>query len=89
MTRPAATLFAVLLLTFAAAARGADFRVLPYLQNPTSDAVTIRWLSATDDPGSVAIAGQSFTSSPTLAATLDYQAAEPAGDRYAGLPWLH
>lgn len=72
-----------------AAAMGQDFRVSPYLQNPTSDAVTIRWLSDAADPGSLSINGQTFTSSPTLASTLDYQAAEPAGDRSAGLPWLH
>lgn len=30
-------------------ARGQDFRVEPYLQNPTSDAVTIRWLSEGSD----------------------------------------
>jgi hypothetical protein len=70
-------------------AGGQDFRVTPYLQNPTSDAVTIRWLSETGDPGSLSIDGRSFLSSPTLATTLDYQAAEPAGNRFAGLPWLH
>lgn len=32
-------------------ARGQDFRVEPYLQNPTSDAVTIRWLSEGSDAG--------------------------------------
>ncbi|MEI6636770.1 MAG: hypothetical protein WCO99_09400, partial [Planctomycetota bacterium] len=81
---------AVLLATTAAAtARGDDFRVTPYLQNPTSDAITIRWLSATADPGSLSINGQILGSTPTLAATLAYQAAEPAGDRYPGLPWLH
>ncbi len=80
---------ALLLPIAAAAACGADFRVTPYLQNPASDAITIRWLSDAADPGSLSINGQTFTSSPTLAATLDYQAAEPAGDRYAGLPWLH
>ena len=72
-----------------ATAHGDDFRVTPYLQNPTSDAVTIRWLSESADPGSLVIDGRSFTSSPMLATSLDYQAAEPAGDRYAGLPWLH
>ena len=81
---------AVLLTTTAAAtARGDDFRVTPYLQNPASDAITIRWLSDTADPGSLSINGQILGSTPTLAATLAYQAAEPAGDRYPGLPWLH
>lgn len=80
---------AVLAACAASLASGADFRVTPYLQNPTSDAVTIRWLSDTADPGSLVINGQTFTSSPTLATSLDYQAAEPAGDRFTGLPWLH
>ena len=66
-----------------------DFRVEPYLQNPAADAITIRWLSEAAAPGSVTIDGRSFTSSPTLASTLDYQAAEPLADRHAGLPWIH
>ena len=90
MTGRDATRFGALLLaTATASASGSDFRVGPYLQNPASDAVTIRWLSDTADPGSVAIDGRVFTSAPMLAATLDYQTAEPVGDRYAGLPWLH
>jgi hypothetical protein len=77
MTRRDATRLAALLLAAATTvARGADFRVSPYLQNPASDAVTIRWLSDAADPGSLSINGQTFASSPTLAATLDYQAAE-------------
>ncbi|MFM1904773.1 MAG: hypothetical protein RLZZ440_2673, partial [Planctomycetota bacterium] len=73
----------------ASQALAADFRVTPYLQNPTSDAVTIRWLSDAADPGSLSIDGRSFLSSPTLTTTLEYQAAEPVGDRLSGLPWLH
>jgi hypothetical protein len=65
------------------------FRVEPYLQHPTGDAITIRWLSDTADPGSLSIDGRTFTSSPTLATTLDYQVAEPTADRSAGLPWIH
>lgn len=68
---------------------GQDFRVEPYLQNPTSDAITVRWLSESSDAGSVVIDGRTFTSAPTLASTLDYQAAEPLDGRNAGLPWLH
>lgn len=70
-------------------AHAQDFRVEPYLQNPASDAVTIRWLSETAASGTLSIDGREFTSSPTLATTLDYQTAEPEADRYAGLPWLH
>ncbi len=70
-------------------AHGQDFRVEPYLQNPTSDAITVRWLSESSDAGSVVIDGRTFTSSPAMATTLDYQADEPLADRHAGLPWLH
>jgi len=70
-------------------ARGQDFRVDPYLQNPTSDAVTIRWLSEGSDAGTVSIDGRVLTSSPVQASTLDYQTDEPLSDRLSGLPWLH
>lgn len=76
-------------LTTTLALHAQDFRVEPYLQNPAADAITIRWLSETADPGSLTIAGRGFTSSPTLASTLGYQAAEPLADRHAGLPWIH
>jgi hypothetical protein len=41
---------------------GQDFRVEPFLQNPASDAITIRWLSESGDPGLVVIDGRQFTS---------------------------
>jgi hypothetical protein len=68
---------------------GQDFRVKPYLQNPTGDGVTIRWLSESSDSGTVSIDGRVLTSSPVQASTLDYQADEPLSDRFTGLPWLH
>ena len=70
-------------------AGGQDFRVEPYLQNPASDSFTIRWLSETADPGTVAVGGQLYTSTPVVATTLGYQLDEPAVDRHAGVPWLH
>ena len=66
-----------------------DFRVEPYLQNPASDSFTIRWLSETADPGTVAVGGQLYTSTPVVATSLGYQLDEPAVDRHAGVPWLH
>ncbi len=66
-----------------------EFRVRPYLQNPTSHEVTVRWLSESNQAGTVVIDGKTYTSAPVQAATLDYQAAEPTVDRYSGLPYLH
>ncbi len=66
-----------------------DFRVEPYLQNPASDAITIRWLSETADTGSLSIDGRVFLSTPTPATALDYQPAEATADRYTGLPYIH
>ena len=33
------------------------FRVLPYLQNPKPDAMTISWISETSDPGTLTVTG--------------------------------
>ena len=79
--------FTVALAAFSlvSAATGQDFRVEPYLQNPTSEAVTIRWLSESSAAGSVSIDGRVFQSTPSEATPLAYQAAEPSTDRYAGL----
>jgi hypothetical protein len=66
-----------------------EFRVRPYLQNPTSKEVTVRWLSESNQAGTVVIDGKTYTSTPVQAVALDYQAAEPAADRYASLPYLH
>lgn len=79
--------FAAFILMAPAAAQ--DFRVEPYLQNPASDSVTIRWLSETGSPGTLSIGNRSFISSPSVATMLDYQAAEPSADRFVGTPWLH
>jgi hypothetical protein len=49
---------AVLALLSGGNAVAQDFRVEPYLQNPSSDAITIRWLSETSDQGSVSIDGR-------------------------------
>lgn len=80
---------AVLALLSGGNAIAQDFRVKPYLQNPSSDAITIRWLSETSDGGSVSIDSRVIASSPTEATSLDYQAAEPSTERFTGVPWLH
>lgn len=54
-----------------------NFRVLPYLQNPTDTATTITWFTDTDTPGKVEIDGTgTFESHPILAEHLSYGASE-------------
>lgn len=65
------------------------FRVRPYLQNPTPDAMTIRWCSQSADAGTVAVDGRTLASDPVLCNELDYQGAERAEHRYASPPHLH
>ena len=57
------------------------FRVRPYLQNPAPDAMTIRWLSNDDTPGTVRIAGRELVSAPVLSLELAYQPNESRDDR--------
>ena len=76
------------------AARAAEpeestFRVRPYLQNPAADAMTIRWLSESSDPGTVTCDDRSFTSAPLLARDLDYLMAEKADGQHESVPYLH
>ena len=66
-----------------------DFRVQPYLQNPASDGVTIRWLSESAVAGTLEINDRKYTSSPVVATALEYQNNEPQGSRYSGLPYIH
>jgi hypothetical protein len=66
-----------------------DFRVQPYLQNPSSDGITVRWFSESAVAAAVEIDGRTFNSSPVVAAELGYQTGEPEADRYSGLPYVH
>ncbi len=76
-------------VTLPAARAEDEFRVRPYLQNPTSSEVTIRWLSESNQAGTVVIDGKSYTSAPEQAVALEYQNDETNTDRYSGLPYLH
>ena len=56
-----------------------DFRVPPYLQNPTSDGMTLIWFSNSDTPGQLEVrgpgayqAGKPFESAPDHALELSY-----------------
>lgn len=66
-----------------------DFRVQPYLQNPASDGITVRWLSESAAAGTIEIDGRQYSSSPVLATDLGYQHDEPQESRYSTLPYVH
>jgi hypothetical protein len=70
---------------------GEEFRVLPYLQNPAGDAMTIRWFSESDAAGSLSVAGQgiNLTSQPTATPTLAYHPAEVAASPIKTTPSAH
>lgn len=75
-------------------APGGEFRVLPYLQNPACDAVTVRWLSESDQPGTLTVETESgavcYESQPVRAAGLEYSRfAEEPGGPHPPLPYLH
>lgn len=65
-----------------AAAVPAEFRVEPYLQNPTSDGMTITWFTATPEATELTIHGPGlrgpriYTTNPTHEPALDYTDAE-------------
>lgn len=81
-------------VTVAAAAWAAtawgDFRVEPYLQNPTEGAVTVMWLSQSADPGTLTVQTPGgplqWTSTPVLASALAYHSSEGADP---GVPYVH
>ncbi len=86
------TLLAILLTT--SASQSSDFRVLPYVQNPASDAITIRWLSNSEEVGTLSLQSSDkkvqFTSRPVIASALAYNSfrEEPNGPHPA-MPWLN
>lgn len=54
-----------------------DFRVMPYLQNPSSDGMTIMWFSNSHTPGELEIEGVGkFKSTPVQADRLGYSESE-------------
>ena len=71
-----------------------EFRVQPYVQNPSLDAMTIRWLSNDHAPGELTVdlpeGPRTFRSTPVIATTLAYNPfkAEPYGP-HPNIPWLH
>lgn len=54
-----------------------DFRVKPYLQNPSHDAMTVIWFSGSENPGELTVEGIGiFKSKPTQAVDLSYSQSE-------------
>jgi len=85
---PFAPAFACCLVA-ATTAGAAPFRVRPYLQNPAPDAMTVRWLSETGEPGRLSCDGRTFSSRPILATELSYHTAEPPDEQHPTPPFLH
>src|SRR5437868_6348905 len=78
----------------ASAAQAESFRVFPYLQNPTQEAITVRWLSDSEDPGILTVetpdGRRTLPSQPVRARALAYNPFHPEpGGPHSGLPWLH
>lgn len=59
-----------------------EFRVEPYLQNPTEDGILITWFTENNSPGTLSLTGgdltgtKEYTSTPTLMPQLAYSALE-------------
>ncbi len=71
-----------------------DFRVYPYLQNPTESAISIRWFANESEQATVEVKGTSysktFTSIPQVAESLRNNPWAPeAADRFEKAPYIH
>ena len=72
----------------------ADFRVLPYVQNPSLDGMTVRWLSESSAPGVLTVetpdGSREFTSTPVQAVALAYNPFKEEPDSpHPAVPWMH
>lgn len=82
------------LLLVAGGVQAESFRVLPYLQHPARDAISIRWLSEKSDPGVLTVktpdGTRTLRSDPVLARPLATNpfGKEPGGPHRAP-PYLH
>ncbi len=70
-------MMAVLLLASTLDSVASDFRILPYLQNPAADAMTLLWFSESATPGQLSVSGDGhrerhYTSTPRRTASLAY-----------------
>ena len=75
-------MIATVVPSYAGPAAGSNFRVNPYLQNPSGDGMTITWFTTTREPGELVVRGPgvrggvTYTTSPTYEAILAYTDAE-------------
>ncbi|NKQ40982.1 MAG: NAD nucleotidase, partial [Sulfurovum sp.] len=53
-----------------------DFRVTPYVQNPAKDAMTVMWLSNSDQSGTLTVDGRSLSSTAVKSDDLAYHPSE-------------
>ncbi|MFO1093830.1 MAG: metallophosphoesterase family protein [Planctomycetaceae bacterium] len=79
--------------TLSATASAGEFRVLPYIQNPAPDAMTVRWLSESATPGVLSIklpdGDKQLKSTPVAATALSYSKfAEEPGGPHPSVPYL-
>lgn len=83
----------VLIMLISSVAFADDFKVTPYLQNPSTDAMTVTWLTTSDQAGTIIVDGVgTFTSSPVLAEDLSYYPTEITNyfdGEDPGTPYLH
>ncbi|WP_010582715.1 purple acid phosphatase family protein [Schlesneria paludicola] len=87
-------LFAGILLLASAVTAGESFRVLPYVQNPAPDAMTVIWFSEADEAGKLTVelpeGAKAFTSKPVLTKSLAYNPFKPEpGEPHPSIPWMH
>lgn len=83
-----------LVLGFEGRGRAEEFRVRPYLQNPTTEEISIRWLSNSEEPGIVTVnlpeGPQELRSQPKRADALAYNPVHPEpGGPHPKRPFLH
>lgn len=87
-------LVAGLLLLGSAVNAGDVFRVLPYVQNPAPDGMTVIWFSEANEAGKLIVeqpeGPQTFTSKPAQINTLAYNPFKPEpGGPHPSVPWMH
>ena len=94
MLRGTGLFLALVICSFAQPVEAKSFRVLPYVQNPAPDAISLLWFSETSDPGEVTFGSggemRTLKSEPVQAKTLGYNPTKPEpGGPHPDLPWMH
>jgi hypothetical protein len=84
----------ILRFTTTHAADSPTFLILPYVQNPTQNAITVRWATAENVPSSVTVRGGTdsleLNSEPNQPQTLAYNVfSDESSKRVPRIPWFH